>query len=142
MGVLFVCTGNYYRSRFAEAVWNHHAERAGHPLRASSRGLEIHRVLGGGDLSPVTAAALSARGIERRHTQPRPVQLVEADLVEAGHVVVLDEHEHRPMMRELFPQWEARVTYWQVADVDRRPAGDALSAIEAEVAAMQGRGST
>ncbi len=26
--VLFVCTGNYYRSRFAEGLFNHHARRA------------------------------------------------------------------------------------------------------------------
>jgi protein-tyrosine-phosphatase len=27
--VLFLCTGNYYRSRFAEELFNHHADRAG-----------------------------------------------------------------------------------------------------------------
>jgi len=36
--VLFLCTGNYYRSRHAEAVFNHHAERLGLGWRAVSRG--------------------------------------------------------------------------------------------------------
>ncbi len=36
---LFVCTGNFYRSRHAEALFNWHAARMGHPARAFSRGL-------------------------------------------------------------------------------------------------------
>ena len=35
--VLFLCTGNYYRSRFAEELFNHHAERAGDDWIAQSR---------------------------------------------------------------------------------------------------------
>ena len=42
--VLFVCTGNYYRSRFAEAVFNHLAAARGLPWRAVSRGLAVHLV--------------------------------------------------------------------------------------------------
>jgi protein-tyrosine-phosphatase len=37
--VLFLCTGNYYRSRFAEALFNSVAGKMGLPCRASSRGL-------------------------------------------------------------------------------------------------------
>ena len=36
--VLFLCTGNYYRSRFAEALFDSVAVRMGLPWRASSRG--------------------------------------------------------------------------------------------------------
>ncbi len=41
--VLFLCTGNYYRSRFAEALFNSVAGRMGLPWRASSRGLALER---------------------------------------------------------------------------------------------------
>jgi protein-tyrosine-phosphatase len=27
--LLFLCTGNYYRSRYAEELFNHHAARGG-----------------------------------------------------------------------------------------------------------------
>ena len=37
--VLFLCTCNYYRSRFAEIVFNHKARKAGLDWQATSRGL-------------------------------------------------------------------------------------------------------
>src|SRR5947199_205561 len=42
--VLFLCTGNYYRSRFAEVLFNSVAGKMGLTWRASSRGLAyLHR---------------------------------------------------------------------------------------------------
>jgi hypothetical protein len=41
--VLFLCTGNYYRSRLAEELFNHRAERLGLDWRATSRALAIER---------------------------------------------------------------------------------------------------
>jgi protein-tyrosine-phosphatase len=37
--VLFFCTGNYYRSRFAQIVFNSVAGKMGLPWNASSTGL-------------------------------------------------------------------------------------------------------
>ena len=37
--VLFLCTGNYYRSRFAEILFNHLAGQSKLAWRADSRGL-------------------------------------------------------------------------------------------------------
>jgi len=36
--ILFLCTGNYYRSRYAEEIFNHLAKREDLPWRAFSRG--------------------------------------------------------------------------------------------------------
>jgi len=66
--VLFICTGNYYRSRFAEAVFNHRAQALGLPYRAFSRGLAID--LAQGDLSALTQRALEERGIPLSCTGP------------------------------------------------------------------------
>ena len=41
--VLFLCTGNYYRSRFAEVLFNSVDGKMGLPWRASSRGLALER---------------------------------------------------------------------------------------------------
>lgn len=126
--ILFLCTGNYYRSRFAEAVFNHHARRANLGWSAFSRGLAIHLVTG--DLSPFTAAALHARAIPREHTSPTRVALAEADLAGAERVIALDEEEHRPLVREGFPAWEERVVFWDVCDAHLTAPEEALPCIE------------
>jgi low molecular weight protein-tyrosine phosphatase len=56
--VLFLCTGNYYRSRFAEILFNSVAGKMGLPWRASSRGLALER--GVNNVGPMAAAAVKA----------------------------------------------------------------------------------
>src|SRR5262249_57225544 len=58
--VLFLCTGNYYRSRFAEALFNSVAGRMGLPWRASSRGLALER--GVNNVGPMAVSAGGAVG--------------------------------------------------------------------------------
>lgn len=129
--VLFVCTGNYYRSRFAEALLNHHATAGQIPARAFSRGLAIH--LAEGDLSPYTAAALTARGIDVSHTGETRVCLKTKDLHCADTIIALDEIEHRPYMQTLFPDWAERVVYWNCRDVQWEASADCLAKIEVRV---------
>ena len=126
--VLFLCTGNYYRSRFAEAVFNRAARRDGLTWSAFSRGLAIH--LAEGDLSTYTASALAERGIARNETGPTRVSLAESDLVEASLIVALKRDEHLPLMLKHFPEWADRITYWNVHDVDQAQPEDALREIE------------
>ena len=128
--VLFICTGNYYRSRFAEAVFNHHTEALGMPWRAFSRGLAIHLVPPQFRLSPQTEQHLSARNMDVRHTAPDRRQLSEEDLAEAQIVIAIKDDEHRPMMRALFPPWADRITYWDVGDQPEVTPDDGLGAIE------------
>jgi protein-tyrosine phosphatase len=54
--VLFLCTGNYYRSRFAEELFNHEAERASLPWIAQSRGLALER--GANNVGPIAPGVL------------------------------------------------------------------------------------
>jgi protein-tyrosine phosphatase len=131
--VLFICTGNYYRSRFAEAVFNHHAEALGLPWRAFSRGLAIHLVPDGFVLSPHTLERLTARRMEVRHTAPDRRQLSEEDLSQAEVIVALKEEEHRPMIRKMFPDWEKRVVFWDVGDQPEVKPNEGLAAIEMQV---------
>ncbi|HEX2101100.1 MAG TPA: low molecular weight phosphatase family protein, partial [Candidatus Synoicihabitans sp.] len=99
--VLFICTGNYYRSRFAEAVFNHHALQRGLPWQAFSRGVAIHLAPPG--LSPHTVAALQERGVPLERTAPERAQLQERDLQRATRAIALKEAEHRPYLRQQFP---------------------------------------
>ena len=56
--VLVLCTGNFYRSRFAEALFNSVAGRMGLTWRASSRGLALER--GASNVGPMAASAVKA----------------------------------------------------------------------------------
>jgi protein-tyrosine phosphatase len=133
--VLFLCTGNYYRSRYAEALFNHEAARRGLGWRAFSRGLAIHLAPPGG-LSPHTTRQLREQGIPFEHTAPDPVQTDEEDFRRATRIVALKETEHRPLLARLHPSWENRIEYWEISDLDAATPDEALTAIAAHVMAF------
>lgn len=131
--ILFVCTGNYYRSRFAEHLFADLVEKQGLAYRTDSAGLGVEWSwkINPGPISKVTRASLEQRGITL--DEPRmPRKLVREDLDAAHRVVLLDEPEHRPMMQEQFPDYEdhERVTYWKVIDVPPSPDFHPMDAIE------------
>jgi len=134
--VLFLCTGNFYRSRFAEAVFNHRATALGLPWSAFSRGLAAH--MAQGTLSPLAAEALASRSIDLRHTGPERVQLGQEDLEGADLCIALKDAEHRPLVVKQFPYWEERVLFWNVSDIDFTPADEALPQIERHVLELIG----
>jgi len=135
--VLFLCTGNYYRSRFAEELFNHHALRAGLSWVARSRGLAIeYGVNNVGPLSPFALKALEERGLVANDGKRFPQQCAIVDLESADLIVALKESEHRPIIRERFDGWEDRVEYWQVGDLKVTQPSVALRSIETEIAAL------
>src|SRR5215470_2131131 len=124
--VLFLCTGNYYRSRFAEELFNHHALRAGLSWVARSRALAIECGVNNiGSLSPFAMEALEKRGLVAKDGERSPQQCAVVDLESADLIVALMDSEHRPLIRERFRGWEDRVEYWQVGD------GEATSGLRA-----------
>jgi len=133
--ILFLCTGNYYRSRYAEAMFNHKAARRRLDWRAFSRGLATHLAPPVG-LSPHSTLRMLERGIPREGTGRNPVQVTEKDFRRADRIVALKETEHRPLMARLFPGWEKRVEYWEISDLDAAMPEVALAAIEARVMAL------
>jgi protein-tyrosine phosphatase len=138
--VLFLCTGNYYRSRFAEELFNHRAEHAGLDWIAQSRGLAIERgVSNVGPISPFALEGLKDRGLVAQAGDRFPRQCTVIDLEAAGQVVALYETEHRPLIRERFSDWENRVEYWQVADVEIVQPKIAVSAVDRQIEALLSR---
>jgi protein-tyrosine phosphatase len=129
--VLFICTGNFYRSRFAEAVFNYHASQQRLPWKAISRGLAIHWATG--PLSPITAGALSVRRIPLHHTGRDRMQLTEDDLKSTDLRILMDRTEHFAMMVEQFPLWTDKVEFWEVPDLPINHPEVALPAIEGKV---------
>ena len=135
--VLFLCTGNYYRSRFAEHVFNHHAPANQLPWRAFSRGLAIELLEeDAGPISPNTLKALSDRGIPLEREVRSPIALAEPDLIAAHHIIALKHAEHHPLMTRKFPDWTERIEYWHVHDIDCAKPEEALPQIEDAVRAL------
>ena len=130
--LLFLCTGNYYRSRFAEVLFNALAAEAGLAWRAESRGLALSAA-NVGPISPYALAGLAARGLAVDQPAPLPRRLDEGDLTAADLIIAVSEAEHRPLLVQTFPAWSGRITYWQVEDVGQMPAEEALAALEREV---------
>lgn len=130
--LLFICTGNYYRSRYAEAVFNHLAESLGLEWRAFSRGLNIGAAPGDA-LSPHTREALRRQGIPLSCTGAEGVALSAADLAAATRTIALKESEHRPLMEHQFPEWADRIEYWEVHDLDCAGPDQALPDIHHRV---------
>lgn len=132
--ILFLCTGNYYRSRFAEILFNTLAEEADLNWRALSRGIATD--LGINNLGAMSIDAI--RGLEAREifvgdVVPFPMQLEERDLEDADLIIALKEAEHRLLLEKRFPSWPHKVEYWHIDDLDRAPAKEALVEIEQKI---------
>jgi Protein-tyrosine-phosphatase len=130
--VLFVCTGNYYRSRYAELLFN--ALRVS-DWQATSRGLALSPY-NQGPIWPPVLERLQQRGLAIPDAIRAPLMLQEVDLERATYVIALNEPEHRPLMQQRFPEWVDRITYWQIPDVNVLAADLAFDLIEREVTAL------
>ncbi|HYG78108.1 MAG TPA: low molecular weight phosphatase family protein [Planctomycetota bacterium] len=128
--VLFLCTGNYFRSRFAEHLFNHLAPIDGLAWQAESRGLAPDPASRNvGPISVYTLRALKERNLVIANHRD-PLEVTVADFERAKRIIAVKEAEHRPMARERFPAWEQRIEYWHCHDLDCAQADEALDAVE------------
>lgn len=127
--ILFLCSGNYYRSRFAEIVFQMLAEDAEIGWNAFSRGL----ALSAGNVGRISPYALTALGEYGYHIPDNldfPQDVTEADFAAADLIIAVKETEHRPLMAQRFPDWEDEVEYWEIHDLDVSSAEESLPQLE------------
>jgi protein-tyrosine phosphatase len=137
--VVFICTANFYRSRFSEYLFNALAKQRGLFWRATSRGLKTWTVgAHEGPLSEFAAYRLTAMDVPF-DGQRFPIQLSEVDLEDADLVIALKKAEHHAMMVEQFPAWADRIQYWHIDDMDCATADEALPACESSVRSLVDR---
>jgi protein-tyrosine phosphatase len=132
--LLFLCTGNYYRSRFAEIYFNFKADALNLSWRAESRGFATELILEKfGQISPYAIKGLLERGIKVEQNLRGPCQLKQKDLEDAGLIIAVKESEHRPFLTLQFPDWVDRVEFWNIHDLDVSSAEQTLRSIECEI---------
>ncbi len=134
--ILFLCTGNYYRSRFAEVMFVAVARKMGLPWNALSRGVALERGVNNiGPMAPAAIKALEEMGVRDAERCGRsPAQVTIEDLEQADTIIALSQAEHRPLLRERFTEFVDRVEYWHVDDTP-----DALSRIERNIMDLMAR---
>jgi protein-tyrosine phosphatase len=133
--ILFLCTGNYYRSRYAEMLFNWQARQRGLEWMADSRGLALDP-RNFGPLSRDTKAALDRLGIADDQQLRFPMAVQELDMEAVQHIVAVKEAEHRPLIERSFPRWLDRVEFWHVHDLDCCGPEETIRHLDREVAAL------
>ena len=132
--ILFLCTGNYYRSRFAQHLFNALADKQGLHWDADSRGLAIERGINNrGAISPYAVQGLKKCGFLVPENERFPLQVVETDFAKFDKIVALDKFEHHPIMVERFSRWVDIIEYWDVHDLDQTFPPFALKQIEQHI---------
>ena len=120
--VLFVCTGNWYRSRLAEVLFNHYAAQHSSTWEADSRGLsENSRMKGMSPSALRYLAQIGFEGAESYACEPQPIRV--EDMESFDLIIGMNRKEHEPMMKTRYGQMakiyeqKGKLRYWNVFDV-------------------------
>ena len=115
MKVLFVCTANIHRSRFAEEVFNYLAKKGDSAHQAFSAGLRV------GDYSFRTIYYPALDILKKFNITPlRPsihsIHIDDVELSEYGRIICMDEGEHEPMVTANVNLDDGLFEYWNIID--------------------------
>ena len=126
--ILFICTGNFYRSRLAEALFNQKARAAHLEWSAISRGLRMVSSQHG--ISPLAKRELLKRGVPPKECRGAPQVLTKEDLGQSDYIILMNEAEHRPLLEAKFPgRDEGKIHYWHIADAGNMTPAKACQTI-------------
>lgn len=132
--VLFLCTGNYYRSRFAEIYFNHLAAKNNLSWQADSRGLAVEAGKKNiGNISPFALLRLENLKVAVPPPHRASLQVTAADLERADLTIAMYDDEHRPFVQKSFPNWLDKIEFWRVPDVHEISPEIALPNIQKQV---------
>ena len=126
--ILFLCTGNYYRSRFCEIYLDHLLNEK----ITDSKGLMAYRKLNEGPISEHTIQYLDELEVNLPIIR-FPDQMEERHFEQVNRVIALDKSEHYTMMQHYFPDWKDKIEYWDVHDIDKTDPEQALPTLKKKV---------
>ncbi len=133
--LLFLCSGNYYRSRFAEEVFNYKARAISSDWRADSRGLRLN-ANNIGPIAEIVLKRLASLEVIPINAGRNPEAVKKSDLDDSTLVIAMSRQEHYPLMRRMFPKHAEEITYWDVEDTVRMPSDVAFRRIESLVSQL------
>lgn len=129
MKVLFLCTGNYYRSRFAEEYFNALAKQRGLLHKAASRGLadQFEKLKNPGPMSFAAIKELKKTGIRIAEPIRFPKKLMTTEISAIDIIICMNKKEHRPYIRKIKELRGKYIKFWDIKDLDQVPADVGLS---------------
>ena len=131
--VLFVCTGNYYRSRFAEYYLCFLADLNDWKISVFSKGLNIYNNNNIGPVSSHTKAYLKSLEIPLPIPIRFPKPLLENDFRQYERVIAMDREEHHPMILEQFPSMIDEVEFWKFPDTHLMAPNEMLPNLKEQI---------
>ena len=136
--LLFLCSGNYYRSRFAEEYFNHLAETKDLNWKAFSKGLSQNMPSPNnpGSISKHAIEALEERNINGKELKRYPKPIKENDFIKYDKIIALSENEHRPMLEARFNHHCRTVGFFEVGDLPLEEPKEAMNKISTLVDAL------
>ncbi len=132
--ILFLCTWNYYRSRFAEIYFNWEAAAAKIDWQADSRGLALPESIPN-TISLYTVDYLARLAIPYDRLR-KPMAATEEDFAKADRVIAIKRAEHHPIVQKRFETFADRVEYWDIHDIDASTPEEQLPLLHAQVRSL------
>lgn len=133
--ILFLCTGNYYRSRMAEEYFNHCVQIQALPWMADSKSLrkDVEKLGNVGPLSPQARQMLNDHGIPIQNGERMPETVNPQELPHFTRVISMSRLEHQPLVEDQWPGIFENMEYWEVGDIGIDVPQDAFAKIRSEV---------
>jgi len=130
--LLFICTGNYYRSRFAEEYFNLLSKKNNLNWVAISRGLDISNPDNKGIISPYVIKEMFKLKKDNCNVK-YPCMICDQDFSKSRIIIALNEYEHRNVIEKEYPIFSRNVEYWDVKDLYEASSDTALNMIKRNV---------
>ena len=133
--LLFLCTGNFYRSRFAEEYFNHLAHQKKLQWLASSKGLSnnMPNPENPGAISIHAVKALKKRNGSGKSLDRYLKQVDANDFASVDKIVALCEAEHYPMIQRRFNGFLRNVTFFEIGDLPEEEPDKAMDRLAIHV---------
>jgi protein-tyrosine phosphatase len=116
MSILFICTGNWYRSRFAESYlkskgYKHVLSRGVNVNNNKKRKYrEIHKQ------SSLVKNKLKELGLEKYINNKTPKQLTENDMLKSNKIILINKKEHYSYIIKKYPKYKNKLIVWNIRD--------------------------